>query len=1100
MDHNVCSLQTKYIVLNNSIDQGLSGIFLNNIFLMKKILFLLLLLPVGLMVNAQAVYSFTFEDGVPTSQWIAAQGTFSVSEDHAMQGTKSLCWEIPSAATAEMTVSFTSFKTGSFSAFFHIYSLKRTANTMTVNFMDANSVVRKTANVSLDFKGWREFDRAYAKDFKSALSVDITKVRFTVNNVSGEPQKIFFDDVNFKATTNTSRQATDLMKFDLDVIESTSSALLTSYANTVDIEATTPTAEEIAGFNKVKANYNPTPAQAQASELRTVRTYINGLNITRNSDNTVKGNKIPSDAASLTAAFMIDITRKIEAIAYSAQTSESDKELFNDLLDHVIDQGFVYKYQRMTYSDYTTVRTLPKQLFNILPVCSEEQKVEVLNMINWIIEAGTIYASSEYLSTHMNSDYMYLYFGYLCNFAVHQIDMSKSVRELKALSRFIERSLQFTDGSYETLKRDGTGFHHNAHYNGYMYALNSWVDVSYNLKGTVFRISRQAYDNLKLSCISMYLTSNRGGDGSNYFANSLAGRHPFYGTKANFSRGSIERMIEIGGDIMGKTIDEELAAAYNYFFGSTTYDVTPGNYDGYYQFNYSPMGVYRKDNWVVTMRAPTTKFWGAEIYSTTNRFGRYQSHGALEVVYDGTLPQSGFPSPSAELVKGWDWNVVPGTTTVHYTSWQEMMPNRNTTDRFDQYTKTKNFAGALAWGDCGIFTSDFDQGDNWGSQRYTPTNLEFKKSVFAFDGMLVSIGTDIKSSGSYSDNMITATNLFQSMKTSSTKGNLNINGTVMNAGDADITKTSNENFWMITPEGTGYYLPKGNDNIIIKHAEQAGPLPSGADYSNPSKAVAAKAYINHGVKPADKSYMFVVVPATTQADMQQLAQKFGDAGGDLFEVKSRDSKLHALLHKTSGTMAYTFFEAVDNISFGVVSEAGSEMLLMQRALDDTRLSFAVANPNLRPVSDGNKWISSKTETHIVVEGKWYEDKAITGVTVNTPANGKTRVDIDLTYGEAIYFKLRPSGYVSVPSVSNSNGVSIFANTDTKEVVVEFTEAQIEDVTVEVFSVDGIKVRSSRYPAGNKTIRFAMDEDAFRQVYIVRVSSDSGWAKSAKCFI
>jgi hypothetical protein len=52
---------------------------------------------------------------------------------------------------------------------------------------------------------------------------------------------------------------------------------------------------------------------------------------------------------------------------------------------------------------------------------------------------------------------------------------------------------------------------------------------------------------------------------------------------------------------MGKAMDEELAAMYNYFYKSNLYSVTPLNQEGFYQFNYSPAGVYRKNNWVVTM-------------------------------------------------------------------------------------------------------------------------------------------------------------------------------------------------------------------------------------------------------------------------------------------------------------------------------------------------------------------------------------------------------------------------------------------------------------------------------------------------------------------
>ena len=93
-----------------------------------------------------------------------------------------------------------------------------------------------------------------------------------------------------------------------------------------------------------------------------------------------------------------------------------------------------------------------------------------------------------------------------------------------------------------------------------------------------------------------------------------------------------------------------------------------------------------------------------------------------------------------------------------------MMPNGNDADRFDQWSATTKFSGALSWGNCGMFACAFDQGDHWGNRRFVPTNLTFCKSVFAFDGILVSLGSGIGSRGDYADDRITATNLFQALE------------------------------------------------------------------------------------------------------------------------------------------------------------------------------------------------------------------------------------------------------------------------------------------------------------------------------------------------
>jgi len=1033
-------------------------------------------------------YSFTFEDEVP-SQWTTQNGTFSLSDEHFMEGSKSLCWETTVDSESVFTVGFQVFSSGSYSCFFNIYSAELTENVLVVDFLDDGGVVKKTANVSMDFKGWRDFNRAYAKDFKSLLTVNIASVKFTLKNSTGQIQRIFFDNANFRATTDASRQVTDLMVLDTDYIEQARRQLLTVYANFPDIESSTPTVEELAGLEKLKNVYKRIPAAADVAELRIVRNYIRALNITRNSDGSVKGDIMPSSASDLTSAFMIDITRKLEAIAFSAQTSESDKVLFNDFVDYIIDQGFVYKFPRITYSDYNTVRTLPAQLMNILPLCADEQRVEILKMVAWIIEYGFVYMDQASLTPYLNSDYFYLYIPYLYAYAIYQVDEKDAVRELKALTRFMGRSMEYTTGNNEILKVDGTGFHHNTHYNAYMYVFNTWIDNIYNLKGTVFRLPEDAYERLKKAVITMHIMSTKAtSTTSMYYANSLSGRSPLSsGRKVTIITASFERLIEIGGDIKGSDIDTELASAYDYFYMTNKYNAPQANYDGYYQFNYSGMGLYRYGNWVVTMRAPTTRLWGSEIYGNSNRFGRYQSHGTLEILYDGDQTASGLPNAN----EGWDWNVVPGTTTVHYTSWTEMMPSGNLLQRFDQFTKTKNFAGALAWDRFGMFASDFDQGDTWSGQNFIPTNLEFKKSVYAFGQMLISMGSNIKSSGSYSDDMITATNLFQSVKTNgATDKEFNVNGTVMSAGSPDITNESVDNFWIITPENTGYYIPKGNDKVIIKYGEQEGPNHTGSDVNSPAKSIAAKAYINHGVKISDKQHLFVVVPGTTQEQMQNLATKIGDDGGEIFSILSRTEKLHALKYLPENIYAYSFFESVDNLDFGLVKGSTTNLLLMQKNVDTENISFAVSCPNLNPVlSSSSKWQSIPTETTITVKGAWYLNEVSDNAMVEESSGDETKINITLTDGLAVYFDLSSTPGLSISQEQTEEWVDISFDKLSEELVFRFAKANNEKVKIDIFSIDGINVGSAIKNDNNSNeMRLKLQNSLGSVVKIVRVAS------------
>lgn len=1049
---------------------------------MKNVVLTGLLLLGSIAMPAQMTYKFAFEDAEVPSQWMAEQGTLSLNNEHATGGNNSLCWEVPASQSASLLVNFTVFQTATSAAVFDIYSLQATGSPLTVEFMNEAKEAQHTANVVMNFKGWREFNRVYGKDFKSHLSKNIAYVRFTLDNTSrNTSQRIFFDDVDFKASTDSKRQAQELMVKDVQYIEDGHKNLLLTYACEPDIELTEPTAEELAGIAKIKEAYPYKPQAASSPrELPVIRTYVNGLNISENADGTLKGNPIISGASDLTSDNFKELLVKLNALAASA----SDEALFRKFLNLVIDQGVVYRYPQLPSNSYGVVRELPKLLLNLLPKCSEEQQTEVLKMVRWVTEAGWAYASADYLSTQFSCDIIYNYLTHFFSYAAYQPDAKVAVRELKAMSRFMERVLKPVPGGYDTVKPDGLGFHHGTHYNNYMYAYNGWMTAAYSLKGTPFRVSATAYDYIKKAVLTCYKMGNRSNTGTNYYANSLSGRHPLSGGHINqFAKSYFDQLIEVSEDVLGHQ-DEELASAYNYFFMTDKYSAPAADYAGYYQFNYSPAGIYRHDNWIATMRAPTTKLWGAEIYSGTNRFGRYQSHGTLEILYDGSLANSGLPLAAT----GYDWNVAPGATTVHYTSWKEMMPKSNTTQRFDQYTATKDFAGALSWKDCGVFACDFDQIDTWGGECFTPTNLVFKKSVYAFDGMLISLGSGIASSGSYGDDRVTATNLFQEV--GADMESLNVNGTQMAAGDTNKDIASDKDVWMVTPKGTGYFVPEGNDPIVVKYGEQEGPNENGSDVNSPAKAIGAKAYINHGVKPTDKGYVFVVVPNTTAGKMQELAGKLAEGGGELYTILSRTDKFHALTYKPTGVTAYAFFEAVPDTKLELVKATGSEMLLMQKKQTDGSLDLAVCNPNLYPQTKGSglgNWLPAPTETSITLDGEWFEVAPVEGVTVNAPANGQTVVNLVLNEGMPLYIKVAPEGYNSIGS-QEAEEEWLHVSRAGEEMTVELMAPHTDTAMIELYSIDGTKTQSVELGTGMQKASIRLQPNSAVQVLCVRAGN------------
>lgn len=948
--------------------------------------------------DPKEVTDYTFEDNDLTN-WTSASGsTITVSNEHYKEGSKAMKWETSGGASLQLDALYTTDQ----SASFYLYSSSITEDQLRVEFREGTTV-KKTATVLLNFKGWRSFNRAYS-EYESSSADAIDNVVFTRVTNGSTPLTLYFDDIHLDKAVDKNRQFGYHMLPDRQYY-TTGTTSLDIYANNIDVTATTPTSEELAAINSLYTTLKLTPKAGTADELTTARNYVAGLNIVRNADNTVKGNPIDL-MIPFTDTYMTTLSRYIEVLA--ASTVSSDATLFNNLVDYIINQGLTESvYYTLPSAAYEIVRTVPKSLLSAMGSYTSEQKSEILKMLRWISNYGNIYDAEDAYIYNLNGDVVYNLLASYYLYAIYQPTPALQNRELKALTRYMERTVEDAPGGCGMIKPDGTGFHHKAHYNQYMYAYKSWIEYAAYLSGTSYKVSEEAYTQMKKAVKALYMMATNSADDKRFTANSVGGRNVYGkgGLKVPVVKADFKKLLNVSKDFYNGNVDPELAAAYNYFFNTAEYTgIEAADFSGFYQYNYSPIGVYRGHSWVTTMRAPTTKFWGAEIYSNTNRFGRYQSHGSLEVMYEGGLDASGYPTDASG--GGWDWNVIPGTTTVHYNDWTKMMPSANATQRFDQYTKTKNFAGALSAGNYGIFVSDFDQIDSWGSQVFEATNLEFKKSVFAFDDMLVCLGSNISASGTYSSDMITATNLFQGIVTSSSSDFI-VNGKSVSSGYDNTIQLGSASAWFVTPQTTGYYIPKGNNDLTLKYGTQSTPKQDGSDAAAPTTSVtAAKAYINHGVKTSDNEYEFVVVPGTNSTSMASIAQKL--ANSEVYEVLAKTSKVHAVTYKPTNTTGYSIFEANNDLNIGLIKGVTSQMLVMVTH-DDVlgKASFTVSNPNLNPVADSKSgWVATATSASIVLGGVWAVETHDPDVTIVPDETTQTTlVELTLKDGNAAEFSL-----------------------------------------------------------------------------------------------
>lgn len=956
-----------------------------------------------------AAQTYTFESNY--SHWSASQGTLALSTDHYKEGTHSLEWT--TQGKAQMIVSgFAAYTANTNSCFMQVYLPEATGDELKVEFLNGTSV-KRTAVFVCNYQGWREFSRLYS-EYASTSSTTINALRFTLTPTDlNATRKIYFDDVRLNTTADGARvPGTQWVKDCAYLKVNTASVLLA--ANPVDLPIESPTATEQADLATLRTRLKPeSPAYSSMNTL-TAKNWVNkNIQVTRNDDGSLlNGTVINTSHTALTDEELKTISTRLQYLAAGIENNIAGcQEAFDNYLDLLLDQGFAEGGNIIFASNsYTTPRQFIPAMLSILPVCSDRQKEGVIGLIKWVCYYGACYYPEETYLSHINSDIVYLALQWMLQAAALHPDDATAVRDLKAVKRFMERNMDYVPGGGDMLKPDGTGFHHNSHYNNYMYAYQTFADAVYDLRGTCFQISETAYAHFAKALESEYLMATPMAGTSSvdtrYFANALSGRNTFgAGAKLAFNRTLLHNIVEA---CCYPDLQNRLKALYNACYPdvSNYAGVEPQQMEGVYQFNYSPIAVVRKGNWVATMRAPTSKFWGAEIYSGTNRFGRYQSHGTLEVMYAGTsLAASGYPT--ANNGAGWDWNVIPGTTTVHYTDWKEMMPNGNTTQRFDQYSNGTNFAGALAADTIGIFAANLSQTDSWGNQWFTPTHLTAHKSVFIFGDFMVALGSDINSSGTYPDDRLTATNLFQSLISTSNKNKLIVNGTEVSS-DYNAVLPSGQSNWLLAPTATGYWLPEGTSRLQVIYGTQT--TPSHKTNATTATATAAKAYINHGSKATNASYEFVVVPATDATAMAAWAQQF--EAGTAFTVLSQTTQLHAV--QRGNTTAYAFYGAAEDLTFGIVQAATHQHLLLD-TYDATaeKHIFAACNPNLEPKADDTYgWVSTPTTTTLTLAGEWMAETSNDAVLFAAPKDGITEVTITFTNGEPVYFNAVPWGSIT----------------------------------------------------------------------------------------
>lgn len=916
------------------------------------------LLLVFLLLSVLKIYAqqrfIDFDNSVPANLSSSVSNQYTLSNEHVKGGANSLKWTPTNKASITLsTLNIPSTEIGNTTtgvAQLFIYSNKVSADTLVIKFYDNNNVVKREGHVLLNYKGWREYHRGYVADYGSATaSFLLNKVELTYKAAVGSDNIIYLDEFRFVGNTETRNpgphMALDIQDFRL-VTNYTK-----AYSSWVNKPATLPitaTSAEIAGIQTLKNTYKRTIRTFSSTDISAAKAYVDNLSIGRNTDGSIKGKAI-ADLYLLTN--LLSISDNCGALAYSYfKTNDTDAlNKLNLFVEFLIDQGLAEGGRCVTpYNDYTAARSFPLGFLEAATyITNPTVKTELIKMLRWSNEYNNIFNNSPVPGMEM--DYLHVKSNFLIELALQNESLDETARDLKYFSRYLEQFTVVGQGARDGIKIDGVGFHHNSQHISYQYAYNTWIKRAFELKGTPFKISPLAYKNMVFAVKTLFLQTSKGA----FYPNSASGRGPFP-SSVPVTIPTLEQLIQVGGDIAGTAIEPDLAKFYNYITQTNKYAVDNVNLDGYYQLNYGQTGIMRKNNWVAVARGLTDKMFGSEIYAEANRYGRYQSYGALEVLYDGSLAATGYIAGGA----GWDWNMMPGTTSVRQ-SYDKLKPLISGTATEYQGDA---FAGSLADGNTGVFGINFTQ--NAGN-KYTTSNLKFRKSVFTFDSVMVCLGSTISASNA-TDQVITT--LFQGVNASSNPAIYINSATATSATYDQAVSTTAKGVWLVNAQTTGYYIPKGNGNVNIFRGSQTTPLHTTDNVNTTATANVSKAWLSHGVAPSAAKYQFVVVPATTPQKMTALSVKIDNE--ELYSILKQTDSVHAVKYIPENKIMYSCFLAQPNINVGFVKGISSRALLSVKEKGDS-LIVKIANPDLNAVLDSEStWIATVSQVTVSLKGNW----------------------------------------------------------------------------------------------------------------------------------
>ena len=671
------------------------------------------------------------------------------------------------------------------------------------------------------------------------------------------------------------------------------------------------TAEEIGDMKTVRDRFvQIVTEKVKPYSLEEAREMYESYQLSYNPDGTITGKPIyfirygetylnqgipdAKQAFAKAGQLLKDLNDRMLRLAVSVmKSSDADerKELsmmYVNLTRHLLDQGFAAgsgqgTLHHLGYS-MRNFYTGPVIMQDILREAGLDNEVQ--QAMEWFSGVGEIKVAPAVLGMDIDAFNTSL-MGRVASLLMLD-DTPYKYAYMQALARWVDNGLKHTEGLRPCFKTDGTVVHHRKAYPAYATGgFTGAVNAVWMLAKTSFAISQESHQNLKDALLAMRFYCY-----DDIFPLAMSGRHP--DGKGALIPSHFSRLAKAGSPDGETEIDAELAAAFRRLapkskaFATIDPESTPQGTE-YYGFSCSMSHRYGDD--LVTIAGHSRYLWAAEIYQQANHYGRYLTHGSMDI--------GGFS------MLGWDWCHIPGTTAA-VLPMDQMKATVLNVDEFSGYEEMlisdEWFAGGVTHkGQNGAYAMKLHEHDKYNG------SLRAKKSFFVVENRIVCLGSDIENS---LEGAPVHTTLFQKS---------------LDSSEEDIQFISEEGF-IKDHDGVTYIV---RDAKIHFRSGLQHSLHEESDM--PTEGLFELAYIDHGDIVKDGRYEYaVILPGGTS-----------DAAAS-YEIVRHDSNVHSVKDIPTGIVSAAIFEEGSVDQHIVYS---SPAMLMYSAEGDV-MTLSVANPDL----------------------------------------------------------------------------------------------------------------------------------------------------------